>query len=71
MNRSDVATLGATVQQTRRQRGWSQTALATQAGVSRPTIARIESGHDISATSLGRIAAALDLSLRLVTEEPS
>ncbi len=63
---SDVAVLGEVIRIGRKKRGWSQAALATSAGVSRPTVARIESGQDVSATSLSKIAAALDLHLRLL-----
>lgn len=62
--------LAATVQQTRKQQGWSQATLAVRAGVSRPTVARIESGHDIGTASLGRIATALALHLQLVPAPP-
>ncbi|MGI9019051.1 MAG: helix-turn-helix transcriptional regulator [Euzebya sp.] len=62
----DVTDLGKTIRAARKQRGWSQSALAGTAGVSRATVARIEAGRDISATSLSRLASALDLHLRLL-----
>lgn len=61
-----VAELGAAVLAARKQRGWTQSVLAASAGVSRATVARIESGRDVSATSLGRLADALELRLQLV-----
>lgn len=64
-----VATLGQTIRTARRDCGWTQATLAESAGVSRPTIARIESGRDISATSLGKIATALDLRLCLLPRQ--
>lgn len=45
--------------------GISQTVLAEGAGVSRPTVARLETGQDISLSNLGKITNALGLSLTL------
>ncbi len=45
--------------------GISQTALAEDAGVSRPTVARLETGQDISLSNLSKITSALGLSLAL------
>ncbi|MFC8596819.1 helix-turn-helix domain-containing protein [Isoptericola sp. NPDC057191] len=41
--------------------GWSQIELAERAGVSRPTVARVEAGGDVNTAKLIPIAAALDL----------
>lgn len=46
-------------------RGWSQGELAVAAGVSRPTVARIEAGNDVSISSLEKVAAALGLHVEL------
>lgn len=50
---------------------WSQNDLAERAGVSRPSIARIEAGEDVNTATLSKVASALGLVLRLaVAEEP-
>lgn len=54
-----------TIRTARKARGWTQTQLGNRAGVSRPTVARLEGGSSVSSTTLIRIAAALDLRLRL------
>jgi len=45
--------------------GLSQNELADQAGVSRPSIARIERGDDVSTATLGKVANTLGLVLQL------
>ena len=57
--------LGARVRAGRRTHGWSQTQLAERAGVSRPTIARIEGGQDVLMGTLQDVAEALNLRLEL------
>ena len=58
------ARLGAKIEAERARRAWSLRDLADRAGVSRAMISKIERG-EVSATAalLGRLAAALDLSL--------
>jgi transcriptional regulator with XRE-family HTH domain len=58
------ARLGAKIEAERARRDWSLRDLADRAGVSRAMISKIERG-EVSATAalLGRLAAALDLSL--------
>lgn len=51
------------VRDARDTRGWSQEELAERAGVSRPTIARIERGDDVSTATLVKVAVALGLSV--------
>lgn len=41
--------------------GWSQEELAAHAGVSRPSIARIERGDDVSTATLVKVTQALSL----------
>ncbi|ALV47215.1 antitoxin HicB [Arthrobacter alpinus] len=60
-----IAEVGKQLRAARMKRGWSQTDLAEQAGVSRPTIARVESGQDISTASLEKIVVALELVIDL------
>ncbi len=57
--------LGSAIRTARAGQGWTQSALAERAQVSRPTVARIEGGQDISAGSLSKIAACLELELVL------
>jgi len=48
-----------TIKELREGKGWTQAELATQAGVSFPTISRTENGHPISKASLRHICKAL------------
>lgn len=48
--------------------GWSQNYLADQAEVSRPSVARVERGDDVSTATLGKIAETLGLALELKSE---
>lgn len=57
------------VREGRRSFEWSQSELAERAKVSRPTIARIESGQDVSMATLTKVADALGLRLALVAAE--
>ncbi|MGY6497675.1 MAG: helix-turn-helix domain-containing protein [Microcella sp.] len=54
-----------TIREVRHDRGWSQTTLGDRAGLSRPTIARVERGDDISTATLVAISEALGLSIEL------
>lgn len=45
---------------------WSQNDLADRAGVSRPSIARIERGDDVSTATLGKVADTLGLALLVI-----
>ncbi|MCQ9335029.1 helix-turn-helix domain-containing protein [Corynebacterium phoceense] len=57
--------LGRDVRAARRERGWSQSELANRAHVSRPTIARVETGVNISTGTLEKIAKALGKRLNI------
>ncbi|WP_200331190.1 helix-turn-helix transcriptional regulator [Leucobacter sp. L43] len=59
---------GKTVQTARLGHGWSQGDLAKQAGVSRPTVSRIELGQEPSVKTLRRIADALGLVVEVKPE---
>lgn len=63
------AAFGEAVRAARKEKSWSQTELGKRAGVSRPTVARIEKGQDGHTTMLDRVAAALDLTVSIQTEE--
>ncbi|GAA3002892.1 helix-turn-helix transcriptional regulator [Streptomyces fulvorobeus] len=56
---------GETIRVARKERGWSQTDLAEKAGVSRPTIARIEANRDVTTATVAKITQALGLTLEL------
>lgn len=60
--------VGQRVRETRRARNWSQTELALRADVSRPTIARIESGHHVQMGTLEQVATVLDLQVTMVQQ---
>lgn len=51
--------VGQDIRVARRALGWSQTELANRAQVSRPTIARVETGVNISTGMLEKVAKAL------------
>lgn len=60
--------VGLAVRAARREHGWSQTVLAEKADLSRPTIARVELGEDVSTATLGKILETLGLQLEMRTE---
>ena len=61
--------LGEEIRAARLTREWSQQQLAEAAGVSRPTVARVEGGEDVSTATLEEVAAALGLRVTLDTDE--
>jgi transcriptional regulator with XRE-family HTH domain len=44
--------------------------LGEKAGLSRPTIARVEAGHDVTTATIAKIAQALALKLELTDPGP-
>lgn len=60
--------IGKDVRQAREGRGWSQHELAAAASVSRPTIARVEGGENVSTGTLEKIAGALGYKLAIEKE---
>ena len=60
-----IVTFGIKIRDARKVRKWSQDVLADEAGVSRPTIARIERGDDVSTATLAKVAAALEMEVEL------
>lgn len=60
-----LASAGNAVRDARRERGWSQTQLGVEAGVSRPTIARIERGDDVSVATLAKVTTAVGLTVKI------
>lgn len=59
--------MGRRIRETRNRRGWSQVELAAAAGVSRPTIARVERGDDVSTVTLTKVTSALGMVVQLST----
>jgi transcriptional regulator with XRE-family HTH domain len=56
---------GEIVREARKKAGWSQTKLGLKAGVSRPTIARVEANNDVTTATIAKIAQVLGLTLEL------
>lgn len=56
------------VREAREKCGWTQNTLASHAGVSRPSIARIERGDDISTSTLTKVVSALGLALTVIPD---
>ncbi|MGY0386370.1 helix-turn-helix domain-containing protein [Nocardioides sp. WG-D5] len=53
------------IREARDAHGWSQEELAEHAGVSRPSIARIERGDDVNTATLVKVAYVLGLTLEV------
>jgi len=60
---------GKVIRDARDARGWSQDELGRRASLSRPTIARVERGDDISTATLAKIAAVLGLKFELRADD--
>lgn len=58
--------IGHEIRKARDEQGLTQTELASKAGVSRPTVARVELGVAISIATLEKIADALGLNIGLI-----
>lgn len=61
----DTAGFGDVIRAVRKKKGWSQADLSEKAGVSRPTIARVEADNDVTTATIAKIARALGLKLEL------
>lgn len=60
------ATLGRMLRDARREKGWTQHALATRAGVSQPTVSNFERGaSDASLSTLWKLLAVLERDLEV------
>lgn len=57
--------IGKDIRDARKELGWTQHKLAAEAQVSRPTIARVETGSNISSGTLQKVAKALGKQLRI------
>lgn len=60
--------IGQQIRKARDKQGLTQVELAAKAGVSRPTVARVEAGDDVSTATLEKVAAALGLAIELREE---
>ena len=58
---AQMAEIARRVRATRTARGWSQGELADAAGVSRPSVARVEAGEDVNTATLRAMCQALGL----------
>ncbi|MCT3016086.1 XRE family transcriptional regulator [Propionibacterium freudenreichii] len=66
-NPNPATGIGKDIRDARKSLDWSQHKLASEAGVSRPTIARVETGNNISTGTLEKVVKALGKSLRIHT----
>lgn len=60
---------GDVIREARKKQGWSQGELGEKSGLSRPTIARVEAGNDVTTATIAKIARALGLKLELRDDE--
>ncbi|WP_442812563.1 helix-turn-helix domain-containing protein [Streptomyces sp. NBC_01760] len=60
-----MAGIAQRIRKARDARGWSQEETAVRAEVSRPTIARIERGDDVSTATLVKVISALGLTVEV------
>lgn len=56
---------GDVIREARKKQGWTQGELGENAGVSRPTVARVEANNDVTTATIAKIAQALGLKLEL------
>ncbi len=64
----DTAALADGIRMARAKRRWTQPQLAEAAGLTKPTIVRVEAGRPCSARTLLKIAAALQLTVEELFE---
>jgi transcriptional regulator with XRE-family HTH domain len=65
MSESEQHGFGDVIREARKKQGWSQGQLGQKAGVSRPTIARVEANNDVTTATIAKLAQALGLKLEL------
>jgi transcriptional regulator with XRE-family HTH domain len=65
MGEAEQHGFGDVVREARKKKGWSQGELGEKAGVSRPTIARVEANNDVTTATIAKLAQALGLKLEL------
>lgn len=69
-NSSAMNEIAQQVRAARTDLGWPQGLLAARAGVSRPSVARLEAGEDVSTDTLSKISEVLGLKLTLAEVPP-
>ncbi|MEZ7755374.1 helix-turn-helix transcriptional regulator [Microbacterium paraoxydans] len=69
MNAEESPGFGDVIREARKAKGWSQIELGEAAGLSRPTIARIEANNDVTTATIAKVASALGLKLELRQDE--
>ncbi|QOT16797.1 helix-turn-helix domain-containing protein [Paenarthrobacter sp. YJN-5] len=65
MGEAEQQGFGDVIREARKKQGWSQAELGEKSGLSRPTIARVETNHDVSTATIAKVAQALGLKLEL------
>lgn len=65
MGETELQGFGRAIREARKKQGWSQAELGEKAGVSRPTIARVEANNDVTTATIAKVAQALGLKLEL------
>lgn len=65
MGEAEEVGLGDVIREARKKQGWSQAELGERAGLSRPTVARIEANNDVTTATIAKIAHVLGLRLEL------
>lgn len=65
MNDTERAGFGEVIRDARKRRSWSQSELGEKAGVSRPTVARVEANNDVTTATIAKLSRALGLTLEL------
>jgi transcriptional regulator with XRE-family HTH domain len=65
MGEAEQHGFGDVVRKARKKQGWSQVELGEKAGVSRPTIARVEANNDVTTATVAKLAQVLGLKLEL------
>lgn len=65
MGEAEQDGLGDVIREARKRQGWSQGELGERAGVSRPTIARVEANSDVTTATIAKVARVFGLKLEL------
>jgi len=71
MTAAPIERFGDIVKAQRHAKDWSQDQLAHAAGLSRPTVARIEAGSAVSTATLSKVAVALSIEVHVAVTNPS
>lgn len=67
---SPMTEIARRVRDVRTDLGWSQGLLAARAGVSRPSVARVEASEAVSTDTLSKISEVLGMKLTLAEVQP-